>query len=88
MADRMVSLGSSLGMLIMTVAVRAAVQSLLVQQRLMLRGKEHYPFPTIPCLMIGSSCEKVRGRTCDLCTRLSIGLPRAASPLDNVLFSW
>ncbi len=43
------------------VAVRVAVQANAVKQRLMLIGKEHYPFPTIPCLVIGSSREKMPG---------------------------
>ena len=41
------------------VAVRVAVQANAVQQRLLLSGKEYYPFPTIPCLMRGSSREKM-----------------------------
>ena len=43
-------------------------------------AKEHYPCPTIPCHVIGTSREKMRGRTCDLCNRFSIGLTCAAYP--------
>ena len=43
------------------VAVRVAVQASAVKQRMMLLEQEHYPFPTIPCLVMGSSCEIMPG---------------------------
>jgi hypothetical protein len=41
-----------------SVAVRFAVQASAVEQRVLHGGKEHYPFPTIPCLIRGSSSHK------------------------------
>ncbi len=65
------------------VAVRVAVQASAVQQRLMLLGKEHSPFPTIPCLMRGSSCEKVPGARA-IC---AIGFPFVSCVQHTLAFS-
>jgi len=40
------------------VAVRVAVQASALQQRVVHGGKEHYPLPTIPPLIRGSSSHK------------------------------
>ena len=55
------------------VAVRVAVQRLLVQQCLMFLGKEHYPCQPIPWSLMVPRVGNGQF-TCDVCNRLSAGL--------------